>query len=199
MQQINATDAVADLVSITILDNRIIAADKTDSRLVVFATDDSGGWREQDTVDVEGFKFDTVHAGAFSGDGSDSILAIGDDGFAVIRLAGERYVLREIASWRTDEERRLQHELISGDLNGDGFTDLVALDAGEQMCEIFTFSEAHRFLYALGFQVFESKIFSGGEAREFEPSMGDDRRPDRLTGPTTSFCSRMIASCCTRR
>ena len=71
---------------------------------------------------------------------------------------------------RTDEERRRQHELATGDVNGDGFTDLIALDAGEQMCEIFTISEAGRLLYATGFQVFESKIFSGGEPREYEPS-----------------------------
>ena len=52
----------------------------------------------------------------------------------------------------------------------DGFTDLVSLDAGEQMCEIFTFTEAKRMLYATGFKVFESKLFSGGEPREYEPS-----------------------------
>ena len=38
------------------------------------------------------------------------------------------------------------------------------------MCEIFTISESGRLLYATGFQVFESKIFSGGEPREYEPS-----------------------------
>ncbi len=38
------------------------------------------------------------------------------------------------------------------------------------MCDIFTFSESKRLLHATGFQVFESKIFSGGEPREYEPS-----------------------------
>ncbi|MCH8261097.1 MAG: hypothetical protein IIC46_12935, partial [Planctomycetes bacterium] len=47
---------------------------------------------------------------------------------------------------------------------------LISLDAGEQMCEIFTFSESRRLLYVTGFQVFESKIFSGGASREFQPS-----------------------------
>jgi hypothetical protein len=55
-------------------------------------------------------------------------------------------------------------------VNSDGFTDLVSLDAGEQMCEIFTFTQAMRFLYVTGFNVFESKLFSGGEPREYEPS-----------------------------
>jgi hypothetical protein len=64
----------------------------------------------------------------------------------------------------------MQHELVAGDINSDGFTDLVSLDAGEQMCEIFSFTEARRMLYATGFKVFESKLFSGGEPREYEPS-----------------------------
>ena len=95
---------------------------------------------------------------------------MGDDGFAIIRLAGEHITLREFASWRTSDEQRYQHELAVGDVNSDGFVDIVSLDAGEQMCEIFTFSEAQRMLYATGFQVFESKIFSAGEPREFQPS-----------------------------
>ncbi|MCH7799826.1 MAG: hypothetical protein IID28_15500 [Planctomycetes bacterium] len=46
----------------------------------------------------------------------------------------------------------------------------TSLDAGEQMCEIFTMTETGRLLYVTGFQVFESKLFSGGDAREYEPS-----------------------------
>ncbi len=87
-----------------------------------------------------------------------------------MRFRGERPVLRGFASWRTVQEHRRQHELATGDINGDGFSDLISLDAGEQMCEIFTFSQSRQMLYAVGFEVFESKIFSGGEPREYEPS-----------------------------
>jgi hypothetical protein len=127
-------------------------------------------WGELESIAVRGFKFTSIFAGAFSGDGQENILAAGDDGFAVIRLAGERVTLNELATWRTDQERRLQHELTPGDVNGDGFLDLVSLDAGEQMCEFFTFSETGKLMYVTGFKVFESKLFSGGEAREFQPS-----------------------------
>ena len=118
---------------------------------------------------MRGFSFDEIHAGAFSGDGRANILAVGIEGFAVIHLGGERIALKETASWRTTEERRVQHELAAGDVNGDGFADLISLDAGEQMCEIFTFTESGRMLYATGFQVFESRLFSGGQPREYEP------------------------------
>ena len=172
VKQINATDPDSELVAVTVTANRIIAADKENDRLLIFAEDDNatGGWRQTESVQVAGLELEEIFAGAFSGDGEENILAVAADGFAVIRLSGERVALRETNSWRTDDELRRQHELTAGDVNSDGFTDIVSLDAGEQMLEIFTFSAAGNMLYATGFQTFESRIFSGGATREFEPS-----------------------------
>jgi hypothetical protein len=66
----------------------------------------------------------------------------------------------------------VEHELATGDVNGDGFMDVVAMDAGEQMAEILTFSQAGKLRFGTAFEVFESRIFSGGEPRDFQPSMG---------------------------
>ncbi|MHC5114862.1 MAG: FG-GAP repeat domain-containing protein [Planctomycetota bacterium] len=170
VEQINARDSTSELVSLALRERRIVAADRENDRLVVLARDADDAWTEVESINVRGFDFTSIHAGNFSGDGRESILAVGKDGFAVIRLAGERTTLEEVASWRSDDERRLAHELSFGDVNGDGFTDMVALDAGEQMCEIFTFTESGRLLYATGFQVFETRLFSGGDSREYEPS-----------------------------
>lgn len=183
VEQINANDSSAKLISVALLGDRIVAADKENGRVIIMAHQDASQntpankdapkappWKQVESLKVRGFTFNNIYAGAFAGDGKDSVLAIGDDGFAVIRLGGERVSLKQFAAWRTDEERRLQHELTAGDINGDGFTDMVSLDAGEQMCEIFTFTEAKRMLYATGFKVFETKMFSGGEPREYEPS-----------------------------
>jgi hypothetical protein len=177
VSQINVKDGSSKLVSVAILGDRIVAADKANDRFVIFSRTNGGDteldpldWREGESLYVQGFSFNSIFAGSFSGDGADNILAVGDDGFAVVRLAGDRVALDQLAAWRTDKERRLQHELSAGDVNSDGFIDLVSLDAGEQMCEIFSFTETRKMLYALGFQTFESKIFSGGEEREYEPS-----------------------------
>ncbi|MFO0874647.1 MAG: VCBS repeat-containing protein [Phycisphaerales bacterium] len=167
--QINADDPASKLVSLAIRGSAIVAADKENSRLVTFRKVD-GRWKQTDSVDIRGFKFNSIQAGAFSGDGQENILAIGDDGFAVIRLGGDRYALEQVAAWRTDIDKRREHEMACGDVNNDGFADLVLLDDGEQMCEILTFSEAEKLLYATGFETFESKVFSGGDARESQPS-----------------------------
>ncbi|MCA9296654.1 MAG: VCBS repeat-containing protein, partial [Phycisphaerales bacterium] len=172
VRQINTKDSTSKLVALAVIDSRIFAADSENDRLVVFTspTGTLDGWAETETVGVTGFALNAIHAGAFSGDGADNILAVGDAGFAVIRLAGERYVLEDTNVWRTDDERRLEHELEAGDINSDGFIDMVSLDAGEQMCEIFTFTETDQMLFATGFKVYESRLFSGGETREYQPS-----------------------------
>lgn len=169
VRQINAADRSAQLVSVTMLNGRIIAADRENSRLLVIAGDD-GHWRQAESLGITGFSFDAIHAGSFTGDGRDNILAVGNDGFAVVRLAGERITMRETDAWRSTDENQVHHELGTGDVNGDGFTDLIALDAGEQMADIFTFTETGRMLHATGFQVYESRIFTGGQAREFQPN-----------------------------
>jgi hypothetical protein len=162
-------DGASNLVSITISDSDILVADQENERIVILKKD-GDNWVESDSVFVHGYDLGPIHAGDFTSDGVDDILAIGDSGFAIIQLAGDRVSLNEIQSWRTENDRRVQHELAVGDVNGDGYSDMVSLDAGEQMLEIFTFTESGNMLYATGFKIYESKIFSGGEPREWQPS-----------------------------
>jgi hypothetical protein len=185
--QINANDSSSQLVSLAVMPMgveaempRIIAADRAGDRLIVMESDiglttDGGSrpplaWREAESLHVRGFSFDSIHAGAFSGDDRPNILAFGNDGFAVIKLAGERLALRETAAWRSSEQSQFHHHLAVGDVNNDGFTDLIALDSGEQMCDIFTFTQRGRLLHAMSFKVFETRIFTGGAAREYQPT-----------------------------
>ncbi len=167
--QINMEDGASNLVSITISDSDILVADQENERIVILKKD-GDNWVESDSVFVHGYDLGPIHAGDFTSDGVDDILAIGDSGFAIIQLAGDRVSLNEIQSWRTENDRRVQHELAVGDVNGDGYSDMVSLDAGEQMLEIFTFTESGNMLYATGFKIYESKIFSGSEPREWQPS-----------------------------
>lgn len=187
VDQMNAMARDAKLNSLAIMGDRIVAGDAENAKLLFFSRDvaksdggdaTAGGtvaprvWRQVDVVEVPGFKFNRLHAGHFSGDTQDNVLMIGEDGFAVVRLAGDRMKMNQIASHISDDPRRVHHEMIGGDLNNDGFTDIVLLDAAQQMAEILTFSEAERLLLANQFAIFESRLFSGGEPREFEPSMG---------------------------
>ena len=70
---------------------------------------------------------------------------------------------------RADDLHRVPHEIGAGDVNNDGYMDLVSLDAGEQMADILSFSDKAQLHPMSSFKIFESKIFSAGEPREFEP------------------------------
>ncbi len=170
--QMNAKNTDAKLVAVAQLGDSIVAGDRDNMRAIVFKKDKDGRWEQNEQIEIPGFKFNQIYAGKFGGDANDGILAIGDDSFALVKLGGQSVVLDTVATWTSDDTRHVPHELVVGDVNGDGFTDVVVLDGGEQMAQILSFSQTDRLLYALGFKVFETRLFSGGDRREFEPSMG---------------------------
>jgi hypothetical protein len=167
--QINARDTGAKLGGLSVLGDRIIAADEETDAILVMARD-GDDWSELESLTVRGFDLGPVAAGAFSGDGEPNVLSLGRDGFAIIRFGGQRRTMREVASWQPEDDRRQPHELGIGDLNGDGWVDVVSLDAAEQQCDILTVDPTERLRHALGFTVYESRLFSGGSTREYEPS-----------------------------
>src|SRR5262249_27691646 len=127
-------------------------------------------WKVRQQLRLMGFPLGTIFAGAFGGDDQPSLLCIADDGFALVRLAGQRADLESFAAYRSESEDRSEHELESGDLNSDGHVDVVALDAGERMCEIFTFSAARKLYLATEFEVFQSRLFSRGRPARPSPA-----------------------------
>ena len=183
--QMNAQRGDAKLVAITASGGRLVAGDKENNELAVFARGEGGAssqaggassqaggaWSQVDEHPVTGFRFTGVRSGAFRGKDSRDLMLVGDDGFAVAQLDGARLAFEEVASHRGDRTQQVDHELAAGDVNGDGFLDLLALDAGEQSLGVLSFSETGRLVPITGFKVFESRIFQGGEPREFEPSM----------------------------
>ena len=168
--QVNLEDGASSLIAITQNENDLYVADKENERIVLIKNEQGNDWTESDSIFVHGFDLGPLHSGDFTGDGVSDILSISDGGFAIIQIEGNRIALNELQAWRSDNERRVQHELAIGDVNNDGYSDMVSLDAGEQMLEIFTFSEKEKMLYATGFKIFESRIFSGGEPREWQPT-----------------------------
>lgn len=180
VDQITSPDASTRFSALTVMDSgdnmpggrgsaSIIAADTENNRLVAMSRV-GGAWRIIDMMRLEGFTIGALEAGRFGGQVAPSLLAMSDDAFAVIRLAGERDALEPVVAWRSEEENRLEHEIEVGDLNGDGYIDMAVLDASEQMCSILTFSETRRLFFATEFKVFESRLFQGGQSREFQPS-----------------------------
>lgn len=175
VEQINAPESSTQLVGLALLNGQegqvsIVASDRGNGRLLIMGRE-QGRWTTQERVRLLGFQVGPIRAGSFAGDGKPGILCIGDDSFALVRLGGQRHTLEEFAAYRAESETRLDHEMASGDINSDGFLDLVVLDAREQMCQILSFSASRRIHPATEFKVFESRLFTRGDPRELEPSM----------------------------
>ncbi|MCH2136460.1 MAG: VCBS repeat-containing protein [Phycisphaerales bacterium] len=168
IEQINADDPDAKLIALTSMDGKIIAADETANALLIIANSE-GDWQQQDLIDLHGITPTALLSGPLDQSGRSTILALGEDAMATVSTAGDQHVLREHGTWRSAIDAHAPHELAVGDVNADGHGDMVALDAGEQMLEILTFSDQGQMLHATGFPVFESRLFSGGDGLEYQP------------------------------
>ena len=101
LDQVNAPRTDVSLVALEALGtNRLAAADRENGRSVIFERDGEG-WEAGETITVRGFRFDDLRSG--TGGSSEDLLAIGNDGFATVRLGGERTVLNEVSSWRPED------------------------------------------------------------------------------------------------
>jgi hypothetical protein len=175
VDQVNVPDSSSSLAGVALLTNgggatQIIASDKANSRLLVLGRNEAGRWAVTERIRLLGFAPGPIRAGVFAGDDRASVLAYSDDAFALVRLGGTRPSLEQFAAYTAESDQRVQHNLASGDLNGDGFLDVVVLDGREQMCQIMTFSQSRKVFPATEFKVFESRLFTRGESREMEPS-----------------------------
>lgn len=176
VRQVNVPDsgaAATTLAGASILGSgkeaSIVVSDRAGGRLVRLARS-GDSWTVADNIRVLGFPVGPVWAGSFGGNGKPGILAVAEDGYAVVALQGVRPSLDEVAVYRSDSENRVEHDIEVGDVNGDGFVDLVVLDAREQMCQVLSLSSTRRIVPATEFKVFESRLFMRGDGREYEPS-----------------------------
>lgn len=184
VDQVNMPDASTQLVGVSLMsagdgdagqsaaDTQIVASDKANGRLLILGRNEAGRWVPRERIRLVGFPVGPVRAGSFAGDGQPGILCLSDDAFALVRLGGQRPKLEEFAAFRADSENRLEHTLMCGDLNGDGFLDVAVLDGREAMCQILSFSASRKLLPATEFKIFESRLFQRGDSRELQPSDG---------------------------
>jgi hypothetical protein len=174
LDQANVREPGTALGALTTMDKDgttlLVASDSGSQRLIAFERGKDGRWSPTARIRLQGVKPTRMFGGAFSGDGGPGVLLIAEDAFTVVRPGGAGVTLAEVSSYRSDDDDRIEHEIEAGDINGDGYTDLVVLDAGEQMCEILSISAARRLVPAMEFKVFESMMFTRGRDAEYEPS-----------------------------
>lgn len=148
----------------------IVASDSANERLIMMAEDAEGAWRVADRLRLAGVKPTGLRAGTLAGGNEPTVMVLTADSFAIVRLAGRRVTLEPFGVHRSDDEDLREHEIEVGDINGDGYTDLIVLDANEHMCQIYTLSATRKLHFATEFKVFEQRLFEGEGRGGVEPS-----------------------------
>ncbi|MEX1229786.1 MAG: VCBS repeat-containing protein [Planctomycetaceae bacterium] len=116
-------------------------------------------WEE---VDLGNFPFRSARVADLNADNRPDLLLFGTERFAVLYSSRTDYQLEDLATFETKTNDTFFVDVVAGDLNGDGITDLTLLDARSQMVEIVRF-DGENLQHVMQFKVFETKSFAGGE------------------------------------
>ncbi len=139
----------------------IVLLDKT-SKSLIFLDLKDGVYRPGGTLTVGPIDFQGMHVADFDGDGREDLLLAGTDRFGVVLTgrAGQR--LKPIASYESNRSEARLSDLVAGDLNNDGLTDIVLTDTSEHFVEIVSVTGPNTLERALSFKIFERKSFREG-------------------------------------
>ena len=174
IDQYNASESEANIEGAAELDldgeagNEIVLVDTGVKQLRILRSDGNvfRPWRE---VELGTFDFRSTHVADLNGDKRDDLLLFGDGRFAVLFAGRTDPVLKEIASFETKIERAFFQDLVGGDLNGDGRSDIAVMDTRSKYIEILSWQPDAGLHHAMQFKVFEQKSFRRERGATVEP------------------------------
>ncbi|WP_250846731.1 FG-GAP repeat domain-containing protein [Aquisphaera insulae] len=152
------------------------------SKSLLFLNLKEGVYRPAGTLAVGALSFEGLRVADLDGDGRDDLLIAGSERFGVLQTGRKGLRLKSIASFESKRNEARLSDLVAGDLNADGVPDVLYTDVAEQMIEIATYAGDPTLLPALGFKLFERKLYransDGAEPRDI--AVGDVDGDGRL-------------------
>jgi hypothetical protein len=137
--------------------------------LTVTQRDTSGVWKVARNLPLPVTDFNSVQAVSFGDGEADTISLIGVNTVAWMSLRGQRWELAELDGYETPIKDGYLHDVLSGDLNGDGRKELVFLETAKSYIDIVSFEEPHKLVPADRWQVFEERTFRSRRNDMSEP------------------------------
>jgi len=163
-EQINASESSAKIVGAALIDlngspePEVALVDTGVGKLRLMQRKDAvyQSWKEIDLGDIS---FQQSQVADLNGDQRPDLLLFAADQLAVLYAGGTAPALEEVASFESTLEKTFLSDVVAGDLNGDGVTDLALIDTRSHFVELVQFSKEKALKHALYFKVFEEKSF----------------------------------------
>jgi hypothetical protein len=174
LDQYNAAEANARIAGAAALDvdgqagDEIVLVDTGVKKLRVLRQEENvyRPWKE---IETGAFPFMSSHVTDLNGDKQNDLLLFGSGKFAVLYVGRTDPALKEIASFETKLENVYFTDVVAGDLNADGRSDIALIDTRSHYVELLDFHAEHGLRHALHFKVFEEKSFAEEEGFGSEP------------------------------
>jgi hypothetical protein len=189
VDQYNASEPSAKIVGAAMLDldgkpGREIVLVDTGIHKIRVLRKDGDVYRPWKEIEIGAFPYEALRVADLNGDGREDLLLIGRGRFAVLYAGKTAPTLVELGTFETKLTKTYFSDVVAGDLNGDGKTDLALIDTQSHFVEILWLDGDHRPHHALSFKVFEEKSFAEGREGGTEPREGvitdvtGDGKPD---------------------
>jgi hypothetical protein len=127
--------------------------------LTLTQRDKSGVWKVIRNLPLPVTDFNAMQAVSFGNGDADTISLLGVNTVAWMSLHGQRWELAELDGYETPIKDGYLHDVLSGDLNGDGRKELIFLETAKSYIDIVSFDPPHKLVPADRWQVFEERTF----------------------------------------
>ncbi len=158
----NGTNAVA---SLFLLD--------AERKALTFSERDTNGvWRVVRNLPLPFTEFTGLQPIALGGNNLNTVAFLGVNALGWMPLAGKAWQVTELDGYETPIRDGQLHDVISGDLNGDGRKDLVFLETAKNYLDVVIFTKDRTLVPATRWQVFEQRTMRGRPTDQLEPREG---------------------------
>lgn len=177
VEQFNASEPSVDIAASLFLElngtapAELVLLDVKRSRAEILVADEAGLYHSSEQIDLPDLTAKRVDILDLDGDKSDDVFVFGDRSFTRFTLKPAETVVTREGTFETDLPTVIHRRLETGDLNGDGQTDLIAIDpGGSHYIELLSRDDSGTWASALHFQVFETDPhFRGRKGTDQEP------------------------------
>ncbi|QDU64869.1 FG-GAP repeat protein [Planctomycetes bacterium Pan216] len=183
LDQYNATEGSAKVIGVHAIDldgdgDRELAMYDRSSQSLVFLKADNGLFRRWRTLKVGAFALRGMEVADLDGDNRGDLLLFDSEKMGISFVGKRDRVFKEIASYESNIPDGQLFDMIPGDLNANGKTDVLLLEPSRHHLEILAVGPDVDLKRAQRWQVFEEKTFrsgafSGGGLEPREVVIGD--------------------------